>query len=112
MLNIDIDMIDNCDVKYAHALVLTLKHFNCMSSYISLFKDEDNYFVFGFGVFQSFENINQASNFLFNVFSDDIDQLDTMNKFYNKILSVDFSNADAIDYLNFYNDYQKKLIRK
>ena len=63
MLNIDIDMIDNCDIKYVHALVLTLKHFNFMSSYISLFKDDDFYFVYGFGIFQYFENINQAINF-------------------------------------------------
>ena len=112
MLNIDIDMIDNCDIKYVHALVLTLKHFNFMSSYISLFKDDDFYFVYGFGIFQYFENINQAINFLFNVFSDDIKQLEKMNQFYSRILSVGFSNSDAMDYLNFYSDYQKKLIRK
>ena len=39
------------------------------------------------------------------------DEIDEYVKFYNNVIKVGFSNNDALEYLNFYSESEKKLAR-
>ena len=98
MLNIDINNLNKNDFRFAHALMLTLKHNKYMNSYLSLINDDDKYYVYGFGSFYDFDTIKDACLFIIDVMSDNDKEFKSSLKYFNNVLKLEFSNNDALDY--------------
>ena len=103
MLKVDVNTIKGNDSKYAHAMVLTLNHFNFINCSMTLFKDNNEYVVYSYGAYKCFNDIHSAIVFLIKFFSQYQNNFDEMNIYYNNILKLDFTNNDAIEYFDFYN---------
>ncbi len=104
MLNIDIDNIKKNDMVYIHALMLTLKHFRYLNSYLSLVCDDDKYYVYGFNNCISFDDINSACKYVLSLVSFDQKEIKKVMDFYRKMLAAQFSKIEALEYIEYYLD--------
>lgn len=104
MLNIDIDNIKKKDMVYIHALMLTLKHFRYLNSYLSLVCDDDKYYVYGFNNCIPFDDINSACQYVLSLVSFDSNETKKVMDFYGKMLSAQFNDMEALEYIEYYLD--------
>ena len=111
MLNIDIDNIKKKDMVYIHALMLTLKHFRYLNSYLSLVCDDDKYYVYGFNNCIPFNDINSACKYVLSLVSFDSKVTESVVKFYKKMLSVQFNDMEALEYIEYYLD-ETNIVRE
>ena len=111
MLNIDINRIRQEDAINAHALVLTLKHFNFGEGLFTLSYIDDKYYVFMGEEVYDFNTFDEIPNFIICNLAKEFDEIIDIRKFYEKVLKVGFNNNDAVDYLNFYSESEKKLTK-
>ena len=111
MININVKDIRKEDAINAHALTLTLKHFNVPEGTFSVVYQEDKYLVFMGEDVYDFLSFDQIPMFIICAVSNTQEELDTFVNFYNNVIKVGFSNNDALEYLNFYSESEKKLAR-
>ena len=111
MLNIDINRIRKEDAISAHALVLTLKHFNYNGDLFSVNFIDDKYYVFMGEEVYEFDTFEQIPNFVICSVANEFDELIDLKKFYSNVIKVGFNNTDAVEYLNYYSDSEKKLAK-
>ncbi len=111
MISINAKDIRVEDAVIAHALTLTLRHFNIPEEMFSVCYQDNMYYVFmGEDVFD-YSSFDEISSLIFCTLAKSPEELAAFNDFYGKVLRVGFSNNDAIDYLNFYSESKKKLAR-
>ena len=111
MVNIDINRIRKEDAISAHALLLTLKHFNHMNDLFNIVYQDDKYYVYIDDVVYDFYTFDSIPNFIICSIATNFDELNDFRKFYSNVLKVGFSNTDAQDYLNFYSESGKALTK-
>ena len=104
MLNIDISDVNKKDMVYLHALMLTLKHFKYMNSYLSLICDNDSYYVYGFNSYYKFDSVDSACRYVLNLISFDSKVTGNALEYYNRMLSIQFNDSDALEYMEYYLD--------
>ena len=109
MLNIDINRIRKEDAISAHALLLTLRHFNHMNDLFSIEFIDDKYYVFIEDDVYDFDTFDEIPTFVICTVCKEFEDIIDYRRFYSNVLKVGFNNNDALDYLNFYSDSEKKL---
>ena len=112
MISINVKDIRTEDAIKAHALTLTLKHFNIPSETFSVKYQDDKYCVFMGENTYEFSTFDEIPMFIFCSITGGIEELSEFVNFNSNVLKVGFSNNDALDYLNFYSESDKKLVRR
>ena len=111
MKSIDAKDIRVEDAINAHALTLTLRHFNVPNELFSVSYLDDMYYVFMGENVYDFPTFDSIPSLIFCTLAKSPEELDGFRDFYSKVLKVGFSNNDALDYLKFYSESEKKLAR-
>ena len=99
------------DAINAHALTLTLRHFNIPDEMFSVSSQDDMYYVFMGEDVYDFPTFDSIPILIFCTLAKSPEELEEFRDFYSKVLRVGFSNNDALDYLKFYSESEKKLAR-
>jgi hypothetical protein len=111
MININVKDIRKEDAITAHALTLTLKHFNVPEGTFNVVNQKEKYYVFIGEDTYEFGSFDQIPMFVICAVANTQEELDEFIKFYNNVIKVGFSNNDALEYLNFYSESEKKLAK-
>ncbi len=113
-INIDINSVPKDDVKYIHALIMTLKKFSYYNSYLDVMIMGKNYVINNGFDLKVFNDVNSLCNYVLLLSSvDNNDEYNNIINYYNKILSINFGNYDVNDYFDFYiDDVNRKSLSK
>ena len=112
MISINVKDIRKEDAIKAHALTLTLRHFNIPNETFSVKYQDDKYYIFiGEEIF-NFASFDEIPMFIFCTVAHTSEELHELVSFNQNVLKVGFNNNDALDYLNFYSESDKKLVRR
>lgn len=111
MISIDVNKIKNEDAMEAFALLQTLKHFKHYEDLFTVSYQDNKYLLFIEDNMYEFDSFRKLSNYVMSTFAkSDKELIDSIN-YKNTIVSLGFSNNDAVDYLSFYSNVQKRLLR-
>ena len=111
MMNINLKDIRKEDAINAFAILLTLRHFNVPKGAFSLKYQDDKYYLFMGEDIYDFSSFDQIPMFIICAVTNSQEKLDAFIKFYNNVTKVGFNNTDALEYLNFYSESEKKLAK-
>ena len=112
MISINVKDIRKEDVIKAHALTLTLRHFNIPNETFSVKYQDDKYYIFVGEEIFNFASFDEIPMFIFCTVAHTSEELHELVSFNQNVLKVGFNNNDALDYLNFYSESDKKLVRR
>lgn len=111
MISIDVKGIKNEDAMEAFALLQTLKHFKHYEDLFTVSYQDNKYLLFIEDNMYEFDSFRNLSNYVISTFAkSDKELIDSIN-YKNTIISLGFSSTDAIEYLSFYSNVQKRLLK-
>ena len=109
MLNIDVNRIGREDAIKAHALILTLRHFNRPEDLFSIRYEDGVYSLFIDGEMFDFESFDLIPMYVISSLTNGNEEYNQYKDFYNTVIKLGFNYNDALEYLRFHSEPIKQL---